>query len=227
MKTISFWLLFVLSALMISCKKDEITTQPPAEKFMSLNSGNTWNYQQIDSPSTATPDTSDYQVKATDRDTTINSKSYKVCTGNDGSMQYYNISGSDYYTYRKLPDALGGGFVEILYLKDNLAVGGTWTQTSPVTISGYTIDMTLNNRINQKGITKTVNGITYTNVTDVATTLSIAIPIPYTLTSEIHYYYAPKVGQIENDTQIHLDVPLLTFTTDFEQETKLVSATIL
>jgi len=221
----SFWAIIMLPVLAISCKKEE-GTPAPAVKFMSLTTGSIWNYKQVDNPSTI-PVTSIYSITATARDTTINSKIYKVFTNSSGGSEYYNITGSDYYTYRKLPDALGGGYVEVLYLKDNAAAGDTWTQTSPVTISVFTISLTLSNKIEQKGITKIVNGITYTDVVDVKTTLSVSgIPVTYTITSDIDYYYAPKFGQIENKTKIDLTVTGIA-PINFDQKTELQSATIL
>ncbi len=225
MKKILFGLLIPLILGIFSCKKDGGNT-PAAEKFMTLTAGSTWNFKVTDNPST-TPVTSNYTLTATSNDSSASGRTYKVFTNSTGPNEYYNISGSDYYTFRKLPDILGGSSVEVLYLKDNLSTGGEWSQTFPINYSGFALQLTFKNKIAQKGISKTVNGITYNNVTDVETTLSVTgIPFAYTLTSDIHYYYAPKIGQIENKTKIDLTVTGFP-STNFDQKTELQSSTIL
>jgi len=231
MKKILFWCLVPAFAIVSSCKKDTTSPPPPpAEKFMSLTAGSTWNYKFTNNPST-TPVSSNYAVSATSRDTTANGKTYRVFSNTAGANEYYNITGSDYYTFRSLQTSFIDTSLEVLYLKDNLDVNGTWKQDFGFSVDffGTSIPLTLsfNNKIAQKGITKTVNGVTYTDVTDVETTLSLAgSPVPVTLTSNIHYYYAPKVGQIENKTVITFSATGIT-PTNIDQKTELQSATIL
>lgn len=227
MKKILYGPLFFIVFGAISCKKDNGTTNPPAEKFMTLTAGSSWSYKLTEDPSSATPVTSNYTITATSNDSAASGRTYKVFSNSAGPNEYYNITGSDYYTFRKLPDVLGGTSVEALYLKDNLNAGGTWTQDIPITYSGLSLTLKFNNKIAEKGITKTVNGITYTGVTKVETTLSVTgIPFAYTLDSDIEYYYAPKVGQIENHTTIDLTVTGFP-PTHVEQKTELQSSTIL
>lgn len=231
MKKILFWLLIPVSTMVISCKKDDAgTPTPPAPvKFMSLTTGSTWNYKVTNDPSSATPTTVNYTVTATSGDTSANSKTYSIFTNTAGPHEYYNISGSDYYTFRALPANLVDTSIEVLYLKDNLAVGTTWSQSVPVTVSGFALTLVLTNKIAQKGISRTVNGITYTDVTDVETVLTVqGIPplVTYSLTSDIHYYYTPKIGQIENKTKI--DFVVAGFDpVHFDQKTELQSSTVL
>ena len=231
MKKIRFAAILALLTAFLSCKKDEGGSTPAVVKFMSLTAGSTWNYKLTNNPSTA-PVVSNYTVTATSNDSTANGRSYRVFTNSSGPNEYYNITGSDYYTFRKLPASLGDTSIEVLYLKDNLAINGTWAQSIPITISTFPLTLTFNNKIAQKGISKIVNGITYTDVTDVETTLSVTgIPafVSYSLTSDIHYYYAPKYGQIENKTKIDFIVTGVPGVTPvhFEQKTELESATIL
>ena len=226
MNKFHFWAILMLPVLAISCKKDS-STSPSAVKFMSLTTGSTWNFKLTNNPSSTSTPVTNYTLTATSRDSVANAKTYKIFTNSSGANEYYNITGSDYYTYRKLPAALGGASIEVLYLKDNAALNDTWSQTTPITVSGFTLNLTLTNKIAQKGITRTVNGIAYTDVIDVETALSVSgIPLPYTLTSDIHYYYAPKFGQIENKTKIDLTVTGLA-PINFDQKTELQSATIL
>ena len=231
MKKIIFGLLFVASAAVISCKKDDPAPAKPAVKFMSFSAGSSWNYKVTDNPST-TPVVSNYTLTATSGDTTASSKTYHIFSNTSGPNDYYNNTGSDYFTFRKLPESLAGSTVEVLYLKDNLPVNGTWSQAIPITVSTFPLTLTFNNKIAQKGISMAVNGVNYTDVTDVQTTLSIAgIPafVTYTLTSDIHYYYAPKYGQIANNTKIDFIVNGVPGVdpVHFDQKTELQSSTIL
>jgi hypothetical protein len=226
MKKILYGLLIPCVFSAVSCKKNSPSPTPAAEKFMSLTAGSVWNFEFTNNPST-TPVTSNYTLTATSNDSAASGRTYKVFTNSSGPNEYYNITGSDYYTFRKLPAELGGSSVEVLYLKDNLNTGGTWSQTIPITYSGFSLQLTFNNKIAEKGIAKSVNGINYTGVTKVETTLSVTgIPFAITLDSDIEYYYAPKVGQIENHTSIDLTVTGFP-PTNVEQKTELQSATIL
>ncbi len=225
MKKILFGLLIAAVAGVFSCKKNDGGT-PAAVKFMSLTSGSTWTYKFTEN---AVP--TNYTVTATGSDTTANSKTYRIFTNSSGPNEYYNITGSDYYTFRSLRTSFIDTSLEVLYLKDNLGVNGTWKQDINFTVDFFgtsiPLILTFNNKIAQKGISKTVNGQAYTDVTDVETTLSLTgSPIPYTLTSNIHYYYAPKVGQIENSTVISFTATGLT-PTNVDQKTELQSSTIL
>lgn len=174
---------------------------------MSSSVNSTWNYDLVTNATTA-PISNPYKITSGNTDTSINGKIYHVFTNNtDGSKEYYNITGNNYYTYKNLPPELGGSKVENLYLKDNAVAGNQWSQSYPVTISGFPITVTLTNTIHEKDLTKVVNAISYTNVIHVTTTIAITgAPFPVTLTNNIQNYYAPKVGLIENDTQISFTI---------------------
>jgi len=215
--------LLLLLTLAISCKKSD-PPPAPAVKFMSFTTGSTWNYKQTDNTAGTTQN---FTRTATANDTLANGRTYKIFSNSSGPNEYYAISGNDYYTFWKLPGGLGGTSLEVLYLKDNLAVGGTWQQSFPISVSGFNLTLTLNSKIAQKAISKVVNSITYNNVTDVETTLSLSgLPIPINLTTNIHNYYAPKVGEIENKLLLNLSVTG-TPPTNIDQKLELLSANIL
>jgi hypothetical protein len=229
MKKSTFLALVFATASFLSCKKSSSDSTP--DQFMSFTPGSSWNYQQTTNPSSATPTNSNYTLTCSTNDTLINTKTYKKFTSSNGQTEYYNLTGNDYYTFYQLPAFLGGSRVENIYLKSSAAVGNTWTQNYPVTVSGFNLTLNLTNTIQEVGINRTVNGVAYTNVTHVKTDFTISgIPpfITYTLTTDIHYYYAPKVGQIENSQKIN-------FTTNapgvapvnFDQQLKLLTSTIL
>ncbi|MEO6404759.1 MAG: hypothetical protein ABIY51_16400 [Ferruginibacter sp.] len=191
---------------------------------MVYTAGSTWNYQQVNN--TPPTGTSLYTVTSTSRDSTINSKTYHVFTNsNTGASEYYNNTGADYYTFQKLPDALGGEKVENLYLKDNAALNTTWIQTYNISFSGLPLAVTTTNKIKETGITKTVNGINYTGVIHVETSISVAGIPASALTTDIQSYYAPRKGLIQNSNIVHLNY--LGVVNDSNVQTNLMSATIL
>lgn len=212
----------------ISCSKDDPAPAPGATVYMSLTAGSTRNYDVTSITPPGAP--TNYTVTSTNRDTTIGSRSYHVFTNSSsGASEYYNISGNDYYTFQKLPAALGGSSIENLYLKDNAAVNATWTQTNTVTLTGVPFPVTVNiiNKIVEKGLSKTVNSIAYTDVIHVKTDITASvIGTPVTgLTTDIHYYYAPRVGLIQNNSQIDLD--FMGIVNHTNTQTILKTATIL
>jgi len=211
---------------LLSCSKDDSTPPPgSATLYMSLTAGSTRNYEYINNNPPSAP--SLYTLTSTTRDTTVNSRSYHVFTNSNGPSEYYNNTGNDYYTFQNLPEALGGSSEENLYLKDNVAVNSTWNQTFDITISGIPLTVTIINKIIEKGVAKSVNSINYNDVIHVKTDVSASSVFgPVTgLTSDIHSYYAPKVGLIQNTTVIDLD--FMGFISNTNTQTNLKSSTIL
>ena len=200
----------IILATTLSCKKDNGNNPPGATAtvYMSLSAGSTRNYELTNNNPPSAP--TSYTVTSTTRDTAIGTRSYHIFSNsNSGGSEYYNISGNEYFSYQSLPAALGSATVENLYLKDNAAVNTTWNQTFPVTLTGVPFPVTVKilNTILEKGISRTVNNIVYTNVIHVKSDITASVLVtPVTgLTSNINYYYAPKVGLIENTTIIDLD----------------------
>ncbi len=213
--------ILILFTAAISCKKSKSTNDDPL-KFMSFSTGSIWNYQTINNL-TGVP--TNNTVTSTTRDSAINSKNYHVFTNSNGAANdYYNLTGNDYYTFRNLGVAGGGTTVENIYLKDNALVGANWSQTVNVPVSGLPtpVPVTFTNTITEKGITRTVNSIAYSDVIHVTTTILISGLPPGSLTTDIQSYYARKYGLIENKNKISL--PLLTINVD--QITILKTATI-
>ena len=206
MKKLLFGGIF-LSVLAISCSKDgddEDTT--PAENYLHTTAGSTWNYRTVDNANPGPPE--DYTRTSTSRDTTINGKTYHIYTNSaSGESEYNGKSGNDYFIYQALPAELGGTNEENLYLKAGAAVNASWNQTYPIDVSGFSINAVVTNKIVEKGTSKTVNGVAYTNVIHVKTDIAITGIPPglVTFTTDIHQYYAPRVGLIQSDTKINVD----------------------
>ena len=95
--------------------------------------------------------------------------------------------------------------IESVYLKDNAALGVSWSQTENVALfSGVptTVPVTITNTIAEKGVSRTVNGKVYSDVIRITTSLtSTALPLGAIVT-DIQSYYAPKYGLIESKNKI-------------------------
>lgn len=217
MKTslVFFALLFIFS----SCKKDNAPKDNPSnETYVNTNAGSTWTYRQTDMADNNS--TSDYTITSTANDTTIDSRKYHVYTYSYGGSKYLGIEGHDYYQYDSIP-ITGGVNIQRLYLKDNAAKDDTWKQDFNLQIQelqGATIQLTVQNKVVEKGITKTVNGKDYSNVYHVSTSLSSSAIPSTALTSTIDSYYAPGYGLIENTTQVELNYLGLVKEVNFKTE---------
>lgn len=221
----SLLLLSLLAVCFLSCKKDDSPDNSDAKAYINVAAGSTWTYEETNND-TGTPTTSTYTVTSTDRDSSINSKTYHIYDNSRGNKWLLNNSNGDYYQLDSLPGLLGGSVFDRLYLKTNLDAAGSWPQTINVTIPNVPlpVPITITNNIAEKGISRTVNGISYTNVIHVSTAISSAIIPSSAITTSINSYYAEGVGLIENSTQISVDY--LGIQQDVNLQTKLLSSVI-
>lgn len=221
-----YFLLF--SALMgfistTSCKKSSTPAPAPAP-YLSTTAGNTWNYRQTN---VTTSTSTDYTLTATNRDTLVGSRTYRIFTNSlGGSNNYYAQNGNDYYTYRTLGINLGNSSVENLYLKENAPVGTTWTESVSLTVPGvpFSIPITVTYRIEEIGLSRTVNSIPYTDVVRVKTTLTSSLIPASGLTTDIEDYYARRVGAIES--KVIIDVAFMGVSQSTNTRTILLSSNV-
>lgn len=215
--------------LLVSCSKDDDSSPnpPTGDPYMTLNAGDTRDFQRtVNNPPTS-PET--YRVTTTGRDTVVGSRTYRVFESTGGPNQYYNISGSDYYTFADVGGALQGVLLENRYLSTSLNTGASWNQDfDNISIPGIggTVSGTLTNKIEAKGLTYTVPGFaTYTNVIQVSSTvnnivatveITPGVPFPVNIPADqvytnIQSYYAPKVGMIHNNSIISFNIDIMGF----------------
>ena len=211
--------------LVASCGKAKTDAPAPGNtsSYVNLKPASLWTYHESDSSGT-TPKSSDYTVTSTSNDTTINSKTYHVYSYSYGGSQYLNLTGSNYYQFDTVP-INGGGSVERIYLEDNLAVGGTWSQTFTLNIQNIPVPLTVTNKVVEKLNSFVVNNITYNNVIHVSSSISSSPLIPAaSLTSSIDSYYAPNYGLIQNTTLVNLNY--MGFIQNVNTKTQLTSAVL-
>ncbi len=217
--------LFLILLVIVSCKKNDNTANPPQDdNYITTSSGSSWNYHATDNSGVGSA--SDYTLTATSRDTSINGKSFHIFSNSAGGNQYMTISGHDYYQFDSLPTGVGNSVIDRLYLKDNVAVGGTWSQNLNIDVPGslVPIPFTVSNSIAESAISRTVNGIVYNDVIHVSTQITSAFIPPASLTTSINTYYAKRYGMIENSSIVHLD--FLGIVQDVNTTTTLTSATL-
>ena len=198
--------LLVILMVAIACKKK---ADPPAntQNFAPGKPGSTWTY---DTRNIVTATSGSFTLTKTSRDTVVSGRTYNVYANNNGPNAYLSLVGNEYFQYAAFAGT--DQKVEILYLKNNLAVGAAWEQNVSITVAGIgTISTKLMNRVEEKGISYTVGSRTFTDVIRVKTTLGPislpGIPLPITPTSEINNYYANSIGRIFNKTKISITIP--------------------
>lgn len=214
MKKLPFAALFLCFSSFSCSEKDDPAPDPtPTASYMNVKAGSIWNYEEINNVPPASTIT--YTLTSTNRDSSINGNSFHVYTNSrTNASEYYGISGNDYSTYQSLPAALGGTKIINLYLKSSATVGFSWQQKYNISFGGFPFEVTLINTIEERGINKTVNGIAYTEVIHVKTTLSVGGVPSSSLVTDIHSYYAPNYGLIENRSKIDLNYVGIVSNTD-------------
>jgi hypothetical protein len=208
--------ILAVSTILFACKKSDNggNTTPAAEHYMNYKSGSTWNYLQTNN---TTQVASNYTLTSTDKDSTINGRSYHLfnkTTGSNTTRAYYAVSGNEYFQYDTIPGGLATGFIERSYLRDNLSAGASWTQIINLNVSGFPVQVTALNTIVSKDGSRTVNGVNYSNVIHVKTNLSVPASLPITITSDINGYYAKKVGMIESSNLVNVQFGGMTQSTN-------------
>jgi hypothetical protein len=147
----SIALAIICIVVLAACKKsnDSVTAD-----FSPLTVGSNWTYL-INGVTN--------KLTVTNKDTVAQGRTYKVLSNNNGGNQYQAKSGNEYYRLAVIQGVLPNGFDE-LYLKSDQNVNGNWQLNVPIVITGIPVNVTSKYNIVEKGITKTVQGKTYSDV---------------------------------------------------------------
>ena len=194
------------------CKKDDDDNggNNNTANYSPLTTGSSWTYESDDGTS--------YTLTSSDRDTVIQSRTYKVLTNSNGPNFYRTQSGNDHYQFATIPE-LGTDGVELLYLKEDAAVNATWQHSQSITVPNIPLPLpaTFTYTIKEKGMSRTVKGKEHADVIHVE--LAVGVTGVGTLGGG-DFYYAKGVGLIESSLSI-------TFSgTDINQTDFLTSYTI-
>ena len=133
------------------------------------------------------------------KDTTIDSKAFvKIYSPLAKSYTYYNCTDGATRLIGYNANTVGGNTItvaDITFIKANLPVGGTW-QDKLNNPAGQQV--LYNSKIAEKGITRTINGHTFTDVIHVYVEAGIDVPIVgFTVVTTTDYYFAKNIGLIE------------------------------
>jgi hypothetical protein len=228
MQKVTFLLCLALYVTLSSsnCNKKS-SPEPTNDTYQPTTAGSEWNYTTTGTTG-GTPVNTLFKLSASSRDSVTGIRTYRVFTNSIGPNEYYNKTGNDYFRISSFAGLSQS--VDLLYLKDNLAVGGTWQESKSfnVNISGFgnvPVTIVTNFTIVEKGGSLTVNSITFNDVIKVNATIAITAlgsPVPVDPSSLIQYYYAKNVGMINN--KVLVKVPLASI--DLNTETKLGAYTI-
>lgn len=168
--------------------------------------------------------TTEYILTSLGTDTTIQGKKFNVFTSNlagPESQTYFTKEGGNYFQYGTYIDPGSGevspnGFI-MLYFKDDQPVGSTWEETH--TIQGMV--QHFKSSIKGKGLSKTVNGITYKDVIEIEVTATPELPagtpeipgMPIDLKTVTHGFLAKNIGMIYQESApgfgVHTKIELL------------------
>jgi len=228
---IIFPLLLAVTSILSSCKKaDEptpssTTANPTANggSYFPTTTNNTWNYQS---------DNGNYSATSTGNTQQHNNHAYHILAqtaegASTSSYGYIYQDGNKYYTY----STVGTGTLELKLIDLDLPFGNTWVTNFSSNI--YT-DVTYTFKVTGTGLTRTVNGIQYSDVISIQlnttwqlSATAIALYSQYYSQAEIQQlqdqtaqnnyiqttYYANNVGMIEQTSATNgLNVQLVTST---------------
>lgn len=207
-----FSLLAIIS-IMSSCKKstDDGGT---GETYLPNTVGTNWTYK-VTTGGTAV---STVKYTVSNRDTVALSRTYNIITGSNGTNQYYNKTGNDYFTFR----SFNGQGLELNFLKQDKNVNESWSSSQTLTgLSGLPGGITSANinivyTIKEKGSTKTVSGNNYSNVIKVEATINAAAAFLTLPLGTAEFYFAKGIGIIES--KINLSNTTLGFNIDEKYE---------
>jgi hypothetical protein len=198
MKKLLMISLLILS-VSIGCKKNDSSggSGTGLNTYLPLTTNSTFTYSVARNGAITTPT---YTVQT--GDTTAFSKSYKRVKSTTGETSYYTQQSNDYYTLFSIP-SLGG--LELLFLKDNVAVNTTWSSTQNVgniNVPGVplpvSVTINLEFKIASKASSRTVKGKVYNDIIQSQCTLTANTLIGNLPLGTAEFYFAKNVGIIES-----------------------------
>ncbi|MFI5162702.1 MAG: hypothetical protein ACHQHN_15590 [Sphingobacteriales bacterium] len=195
MKRGLFSILAVLTFCCFGCKKDS-NPGPNAGEYLPLTEGSFWKYHYVSDGGT----TDTLIVKMTGGTAVINGRTYYNASSiyKRGTNPGYFYAGNHLYSTRTVEGSQGA--IELQLLNDTASVGYTWitVPTADGTLGGTPV-RTLNT-IKEKGITRTLNGKTFTDVIHSQVQLQYNNGSGFSTAVTYDFYLARGIGPIENDS---------------------------
>lgn len=185
------------------------TPNNSASGYQPTTKGSNWKYTTTNTvviSGTPTVVTQQQATAMTGSTIVINGKTYYMATTTvdteNGYTYYYH--GSDTYTYRTnmiTPDAV----IEYTYLKDNIAIGKTWTEkiSDSGLVNGFPAQII--GQVAETGISYTTGGKNYTNVIHTKLKLQYNLSGSYDTYQDIDFYIAKGIGIVNTTTENHIN----------------------
>jgi hypothetical protein len=195
--------LFVIiigAALATGCKSKNDPKPASSDSYFPVTSGSSWSYNDVVNGGTVNT----LIVSMTGASSVINNKTYFTASSVssvNGSTTGYYYSANHSFAIRAT-NAAAAVTIELQLGNDSLAVGSTWT-TTPTdngTVSSFPAKTI--NTIKEKGITKVVNGKTFTDVIHTQVDLQYNFGGGFQSTAVYDFYLAKGVGMIETDSSV-------------------------
>jgi hypothetical protein len=194
-----YMLLFAAGAVLMAGCKSKNDPKPGSDSYFPVSSGSTWSYKDVvgDANNTLT-------ITMTGATSVFNTKTYytasSVSSAHGTSTGYYYAADNAYAI--RATNVSAGITIELQMGNDAKDVGYTWTTTPTDNgiISGFPARTV--NTIKEKGISKVVNGKTFTDVIHTQVDLQYNLGSGFTSTALYDFYLAKGVGMIETDTSV-------------------------
>ena len=191
----------VFAAGCISSKNDPHPGDGKASagNYFPVSSGSSWTYNEELAGKTGTT-----VQKMTGKTKTINGKNYFEATSastlKGNNTGYFYNSNHTFTILQVIPQE--NITIEVTVGDDSKAAGYTWTTkpTADGLVRGYPAQMI--NTIKEAGISRTVNGKTFTDVIHTQADLQYDLGFGFISYSVYDFYLAKGVGMIESDTGV-------------------------
>jgi hypothetical protein len=194
MKRGSLLLSIAIVFSILGCKKDKMEA-PSLNDYLPLTNGSVWKYSYgSDGGHTDT-----LAITMTGGTTRINGKTYYDVTSTykQGFSQGYFYAGNHFYAMRTVALGSDAG-MEVQLLNDTASVGYRWITrpTDDGTVGGMPVQAV--NTIVEKGISRTENGRTFSEVIHTRVELQYDYGSGYQTNITYDFYLAKGVGLIES-----------------------------
>lgn len=219
-KTLFFSTILFIVLTAGNCKKPSNPVPgTPAATYQPTTTGSEWNYTTTGTTASGPVNTS-FKLTATSKDSVANGKTFRVFTNSAGANEYYVKVGKEYSRISSLASLTNA--VELLYLKDDLSVGATWSEVKSVMITGapFAVDVNITYSVVKSNFDTSFNGSDFKDCIRIR--VKPTVPLLTIDEDNITYLFAKNVGMIAN--KVRLRVTSLGVNAD--TETKLVTFVI-
>lgn len=195
-----------------ACKKGDnqklLDENEPVSSIMSTKAGSWWLYGSNESIVT--------RRVATGRDSFMLERNYDYYETTDTTTghitpEYFGKNGNNYIMLVDL-DGSESDYINVIVQKEDPQVGDEWSNTANKTYSGIPFNVLTEGKIVSTGGVMTINGTTYTDVTEAKNTLKVkpALALSYINCGSIVMWFSKGVGVIKTDFDIKIDIAFIT-----------------